>query len=64
MGERCRNALNLGLDRRLKLEFHGAKVARDGVAFMEYAKGFGLSFWAIAVDFQVYEVYTACQRNL
>ena len=30
MGERCRNALNLGFDRRLKLEFHGAKVASDG----------------------------------
>ncbi len=29
MGERCKDALRLDFDRRLKLEFHGTKIASD-----------------------------------
>ncbi len=30
MGEACREALRVGFDRSIKLEFHGAKVSSDG----------------------------------
>ena len=30
MGEACKGALRLDFDRRLKVEFHGAKVTSDG----------------------------------
>ena len=29
MGERCRDALRLDFDRKLKVEFHGTKVTSD-----------------------------------
>jgi len=45
MGEGCKDALRLSLDRKLKLEFHGTKVTSDAglLACRELDEAFGLT---------------------
>jgi len=44
MGEACKDALRLGFDRRLKLEFHGTKLSSDRslLAYRELDEALGL----------------------
>ncbi len=44
MGERKKDALRVNFDRKLKLEFHGVKVASDAglLAYRELDESFGL----------------------
>ena len=43
MGERCREAIRVDFDRKLKMEFHGTKVTRDAglLAYRERDEAFG-----------------------
>jgi len=41
MGEARKEALRLDFDRRLKLEFHGTKVAVPGILFREILERIG-----------------------
>ena len=45
MGERCKDALRLDFDRKLRVEFHGTKVTSDAslLAYRELDNVFGLT---------------------
>ena len=49
MGEGCKDALTLNLDRKLKLEFHGTKVTSDAglLAYRELDEVLGLTRMAV-----------------
>ena len=49
MGEGCKDALTLNLDRKLKLEFHGTKVTSDAglLAYRELDEVLGSTRMAV-----------------
>lgn len=57
MGEARKDVLRLGFDRRLKLEFHGAKVTSDAglLAYRELDEALGLTS---AIDSELHDIRT------
>ena len=62
MGEACKDALRLALERRLKLEFHGATVTSDGglLAYRELDDALGLTS---TVDSELRDIRTGKNRQ-